>query len=329
MDPQIKISILIVTKNWNADLHAFNYIKELRHSNIDFEVLLAEGNNPSSQRNLLAKNAEGDYILFLDDDSMPVKDLLEIYHNTLLAYPETEILGGPSLLRTNESVIYQLSDVFFSNAFGIGPIRSRYNSLGSIRKASEKDLILCNLLMKRDFFLRTKGFNQNQYPGEENEFLKSLHASTNIIYDPRAIVTRKPRETFVLFLEQMFSYGKGRAKHLKLNYFFEYLFLIPLFFSLYIVSLPFLNNQTSFIYLPLWLHLSISMGVFAGKSGQHLSIYQKTLLPFFFLLGHFFYGLGLMAGVAKYKIAKKFIASKRPKEIIQLHKLKKFKKNYT
>jgi succinoglycan biosynthesis protein ExoA len=325
----MRISILIVTRKWNPEFQSFNYINELKHNNIDFEVLLAEGNNPSSQRNVLAKNAKGEFILFFDDDSLPIIGLLERYQNTLHVYPDTEILGGPSILIEKQNLIYRLSNIFFSSFFGIGPMRSRYNSFGLIRKATEKDLILCNMLIRRDFFLKTKGFDQNLYTGEENEFLKTIQANSNIIYDPKAIVFREPRDSFYLFLKQMFSYGKGRSKHLKLNYFFDYLFLIPLFFSLYVLGLPFIVNQSLISFIPVSLHIAFSVSTFICKKNEKLTMIQKILLPFFFFLGHFSYGVGLIVGIGKHKILKKFITTAPSKGKIQLHKLKKFKKSST
>lgn len=324
----MKISILIVTRKWKKEIHTFDYIFGLKHAGIDFEVLLAEGNNPSIQRNLLVKQAEGEYVLFLDDDSLPINTLLERYLSTLQAYPEIEILGGPSVLADNKSFLYNILNVFFTSAFGIGPIRSRYNSFGVIRKATEKDLILCNLLMKRDFFLKTKGFNQNLYPGEENEFLNKAHKRTNIIYDPKAIVSRKPRESIYLFLEQMFSYGNGRVKHLKLNSGLDYLFLIPLFFSIYVLSLPFLENQTFRVYFLVPLHFVFSASTIIRHKNANLSISQKTLLPFFFFMGHFSYGLGQVFGILQYKILKKLPIRDVPHEEIKIHYLKKLK-NYS
>lgn len=325
----MRISILIVTRKWCHGEHTFDHINELKHSNIDFEVLVAEGNNPSSQRNLLAQRAEGDFILFLDDDSIPATDLLEIYYEAIRIHPDTAIMGGPSILTGKENFLYQLSSIFFSSVFGIGPIRSRYNSIGPMRKATEKDLILCNLLMEKDFFLKTKGFNRNIYPGEENEFLKGLGSSTNVIYNPKAIVYRAPRESFYLFLKQMFSYGRGRVKHLRLNDLFEYVFLIPLLFSLYVLSLPLLGQYSKIFYTPTLVHISLALLTSVTGRGVKLDFIQKLASPFFFFLGHFSYGLGGMFGLGKYKIFKKFTKKTRHLENIQIHKLKSFKKNYT
>lgn len=323
----MKLSILIVTRNWKSDPSAFHYINELNHSNIDFEVLLAEGNNPSSQRNLLAEKAEGEFILFLDDDSKPSVDLLEKYQTVIHNYPETEILGGPSLLLNSKKHLYPISNLFFSSLFGIGPVRSRYNSIGLTRKASERDLILSNLLMKKEFFLKTKGFNRNLYPGEENEFIKNFQNCSTIIYDPQAVVYREPRESFLLFLEQMFSYGKGRAKHFSVFYLFDYMFLIPMFFTFYILSLPFFHLSLVLI-SPLLLHFIFSFITLVENKKIHLSISQKFFVPLFFFGGHFSYGLGVMEGLFKYKLLKKLSNFERPKEIIRIHKLKNFEKSF-
>jgi glycosyltransferase involved in cell wall biosynthesis len=322
----IKISILIVTKNWNKEVQNFSYIEELKDNNLDFEVLLAEGNNPSSQRNLLAKSASGDYLLFLDDDSQPIVKLLERYRDTLNLYPETDVLGGPSLLIRKANFLDGISHLFFSSAFGIGPVKSRYNSLGAIRKATEKDLILCNLLVRKDFFLKTKGFSRNLYPGEENEFLKNQQGS-NVLYDPEAIVYREARDSLFLFWKQMFSYGKGRAKHFTLNNFFEYVFLIPLFFALYVVSLPLFVDRHPIFYFPILLHFFCSFATVLVHKNENLTITQKILSPFFFFSGHISYGLGLMAGFLKHNLLKKSNRKSTQHQKVQIHKLKNFKKS--
>jgi uncharacterized membrane protein len=142
------------------------------------------------------------------------------------------------------------------------------------------------------------------------------------MYDPFAIVYRAPRESLYLFLEQMFSYGRGRASHFKLNSLLEYFFLIPLAFALYILSLPFLHHSLG-LYLPILLYFTISILIAFLQTNAKVRIYQKLLIPFFFLLGHFSYGFGLMVGIVKYKIVKKLNIETR--SMIKIHELKLFK----
>jgi GT2 family glycosyltransferase len=325
----MKISILIVIKKWDPKIHFFEEIKKLIDDNVDFEVLLAEGNNPSFQRNLLAKKAEGDFILFLDNDSLPEDALLERYNNTWLAHPSSEVIGGPSLLKGKDNLLFKLSTMFFSSSYGVGPVRCRYNSVGNIRRASEKDLILCNLLMKRDFFLKTKGFKLELYPGEENELLKRLQTYDCTLYDPMAIVYRCPRNTFFQFLLQLFSYGNGRAKHFQLKGTLEYLFLIPMFFTLYILSLPFLFQKSMYSLIPLLIHLSLTFILLSPKIKNYAMIELTLLLPIFFFCGHFSYGMGMLFGLLKFKILKYVNEVNSTELVTQVYKLKSFKKNYT
>lgn len=323
----MRISLLIITRDkfTLADKCIFN----LKDDNLDYEILIAEGNNPSFQRNKLASAASGDYLLFLDDDSLPVNTILQDYHSTLKLYPEADIIGGPSVLKIDNSSISKLSGLFFSSSFGVGPVKSRYNSTGKTRKAFEKDLILCNLLVSKVFFLKTLGFNENYYPGEENAFIKSLHRETCILYNPETVVYRRPRESFFLFLKQMFSYGKGRAKHLELTRFFEYLLLVPLFFAIYILTLPFLVKISGFFIMPLSIHFITSAFVVFLTKNINFSFAQKISLPIFFFLGHLSYGVGLLIGVVNYKLIRKLSPSHKIKKEVVIQTLKKFKKSST
>lgn len=322
----MKISVLLITKSWNPSIHDFNYIKELKHRNLDFEVLLGEGLNPSNQRNALAAQAQGDFLLFLDDDSIPDQQILERYFTTLQAFPGADIIGGPSLLVEDNNTLSLLSKNFFSSFFGIGPLRNRYNSFGNVRSASEKDLILCNLLMRRSFFLKTKGFNKGLYPGEENEFLKQHQSKAHILYDPHAVIYRQARSTFFLFLEQMFSYGKGRSKHISLNNSLEYLFIIPLLFSIYLLSLPFLLTYSWLYAAPMFVHalFAVLIPTKIEKISRFRFLY--LLCPFFFSAGHFSYGLGLFVGFFQFNFFNKLHKEKK-NGVVKIHMLKGFQKN--
>ena len=306
----MKISLLIVTKKWKPDQSTFINFEKLKVENVSYEVLVAEGNNPSSQRNFLASEAEGEFILFLDDDSIPEENLLEQYCKTLMLSPETEMIGGPSVLSEDSSFLNPLSRIFFGSSFGAGPIRSRYTSFGGVRKATERDLILCNLMFKKDFFLKTKGFSQDLYPGEENEFIKNISGSSHILYDPLAIVHRSPRPDFLSFLMQMFSYGKGRSKHLKLLGTDEWIFLIPFFFTSYVLLLPAFFKVSLIFLIPILIHFVLSIVLNLKSIENSLKPTQVIVLPLVFFAGHFCYGFGMLFGFIKYKTPIKRIFTK-------------------
>jgi cellulose synthase/poly-beta-1,6-N-acetylglucosamine synthase-like glycosyltransferase len=324
-----KVSILIITKNSVTDWsHVYN-LKNVEHKGIDFEIIVAEGNNPSLQRNKLAAEAIGDYILFLDDDSIPEIDLLEKYQLALVVFPDLEICGGPSVLINDHKFLTQLSIMFFSSSFGIGPVKNRYNPIGEIRSAGERDLILCNLMMRRDFFLMTNGFNQNLYPGEENEFIKKLKICTKIIYNPEVIVYRKPRESFWLFIDQMISYGRGRSKHFQFKRFSEYIFLVPMIFTLYVTSLPIIVKFSQLAWLPLSLYFLIAIFIISLEKNIKLAVLQKMALPLFFFCGHFSYGIGTLLGALRHRLFRKYIYENKKENQVKIYTLLNFKKNPT
>ena len=49
---------------------------------------------PAANRNSGAKYAQGEWLIFIDDDCLPVKQILEVYHNALSDYPNTLVFEG-------------------------------------------------------------------------------------------------------------------------------------------------------------------------------------------------------------------------------------------
>lgn len=49
---------------------------------------------PAANRNNGAKNAGGDWLIFIDDDCLPDKNLVAEYHKTALQFPETLVFEG-------------------------------------------------------------------------------------------------------------------------------------------------------------------------------------------------------------------------------------------
>ncbi len=68
------------------------------------------------------------------------------------------------------------------------PAAARYASVGRSRESSEKELILCNLVARRDAMLELGGFNEALYPNEENALMDELQKrGGKLLYDPELI----------------------------------------------------------------------------------------------------------------------------------------------
>src|SRR3989442_10052748 len=63
------VSIIIPTRPGQAEIMAFNALEALDYPKERMEVLVARGKQPSVQRNAALKQAQGELIYFLDDDS--------------------------------------------------------------------------------------------------------------------------------------------------------------------------------------------------------------------------------------------------------------------
>lgn len=262
------------------------------------ELWVVEGDSPSKQRNAAAAQARGEWLLFLDNDSIVDPMILEYYRLGLAEFPKAKVLGGASLLRPEtESSVELAIQAVFSTDLGIGPLKARYYPTGKIRKSGEKELILCNMLVERSTFLSAGGFTEGMYPNEENEFLNRISSHSMAIYCPGAIVYRNHRKTIMALAQQMFRYGRGRLKHFRVSpHLNQWVFFLPLVFMIYVFAL-FIRPQAVGYWVPGAIYL-----VLTGFEGFIRSIYHRKLflLPVAiacFFSCHFFYALGLAFGM--------------------------------
>ena len=98
---QATFSIIIPVKPGGA-VRALEALRRVDYPAEDFEVLVAEGRCPSLQRNLAAGEAKGEYLYFLDDDSLVAPDFLR---RAAACYEKRYIVavGGPSLTPEDDS----------------------------------------------------------------------------------------------------------------------------------------------------------------------------------------------------------------------------------
>ncbi|MDP7422247.1 MAG: glycosyl transferase family 2, partial [bacterium] len=177
--------------------------------------------------------------------------------------------------------------------------RSKFASIGRARRASEFELILCNLSFRKEIIRKAGGFNELLYPNEENELLNRLeYIGYKFVYDPQAIINRSRRNNIWLLFRQIFGYGRGRMEHLMVNpSFFEPVFLAPMLFIFYLLLLPFFKAR--FLREPLrWYSwLACGTGVMIALREEELAAFM--VCPLIFLTVHIAYGMGLISGYLK------------------------------
>jgi GT2 family glycosyltransferase len=260
-----------------------------------FEVLIAEGCSPSRQRNAAANGARGEIIYFLDDDSHVAADCLTLCAQIMEDHT-VAVVGGPSLTPSGDSLLQQIIGSALSSLLGAGAVRNRYRACGVTRGTTEKELILCNLAIRRNVFIDSGGFDERLYPNEENELLdRIVSRGMKLFHAPGMAVHRSQRRTLRLFIRQMFAYGRGRAQQTLIAGPGTIIGFAPLLFLLYLALLP-LVPCTRLTLAPLFAYLVLVLGFSAAAVIRSGSL-SRLLLVSLYPLMHISNGWGLLYGL--------------------------------
>lgn len=274
---------------------AVDHLKKTVSGDIRYEILLAEGSAPSQQRNRAADEASGDILYFLDDDSLITSENLA-HCSAGMSSPDVAVVGGPSITPAGDSRLQQLFGCALASGFGSGAVSNRYRAHGDTRETTDKELILCNLAVRRSLFMGLGGFNESLYPNEENEFLERVtKAGHKLLHDPEMLVYRSQRRTLKAFVRQMFSYGRGRGQQSRITSSYSVTSFIPLFFVVYLV-ISLICIKYVFLLVPAVIYILaalISALLIVGRTGQLFSLLLIGIYP----LMHIVNGFGLLWGL--------------------------------
>lgn len=292
------VTILIAARPEQAEVKAVAAARLLEYPRERLELILARGKQPSAQRNAGVKAACGELIYFLDDDSMPVSGNLTraVAH---FRDPQVMMVGGPNLCPPDAPQLERVFALVLSSRLAFGPSRARYAPVGEVRSTSEKELILCNLITRREALMGLGGFNEALYPNEENALMDQMQQrGWRLIYDPEFTVLRRPRATVKAFAKMLMTYGRGRAEQFRVHPTAgSILNFVPPLFCLYLVLVPFLYRFFDWLAcLPLFLYLAVVVaegGPLAKRGGLGRS---AKAIPFV-VLTHLLYGLGFWRGL--------------------------------
>ncbi len=316
MELVLDIAFIIISRSEEAIQKNLENLKRIiSNSKLSCEIITALGNNPSVQRNKAAETASAEWLYFLDDDSELDNQSLDYFLIAKDKYPDAFVFGGPSLLRSEKLDVWQEAvQMVFTSDVGVGPIRSRYLSLGPTRFSSERELILCNLIIKKSEFYKLGGFKPELYPNEENEFLSRIGKTNAVVYSPLIVVYRKHRETIIKFTEQMIGYGKGRTRHFLFSSDYrDYVYFLPLVGLAILSLLVILKLKIKIVLALLALYLIVIVPTILINC-----IYKRSVKLFVngiivFGLCHMGYAIGLLIGF--------FDKKSRAASIVEVRKL--------
>ena len=288
------VTVIIPTRPGQENIPALAAARQLNYPADRLEFCVARGRQPSVQRNEAIKAAKGEIIYFLDDDAQAKPENLQraIPH---FSDAKVKMVGGPNLCPADATLIQQVFAVVLGSWLAFGPSRARYVAAGKTRVSSEKELILCNLLARRDALMEMNGFDASLYPNEENALMDELQKRGGVLlYDPEVRVDRHPRPTFKSFLKMLLTYGRGRAEQFRLHPTARSaLNFVPPLFCLYLLVWPWLGAVGL---LPLALYALTVLAQTAYSTATGNVLHALLAMPLL-TITHIFYGLGFWRGL--------------------------------
>jgi GT2 family glycosyltransferase len=212
-----RYTIILPMSRFRAEEPVLVNLRETPPPKGGVQILVAEGRHPARQRNAVVNRARGDVLVFLDNDcSLGAGYWTEL--ETALARPEVEIVGGPALLRPQAGAWEEIFQALLTHTLIVGTVSSRYASRGEFRAATQTDLILCNLAVRRSIFEKIGPLSTDLYPNEENEWLdRARAAGVGAYYDPNLRVFRPQRATPGRMILMLLRYGMGRTRQFRVS----------------------------------------------------------------------------------------------------------------
>ena len=162
--------------------------------------------NMSKKRNLAAKKFKTKYIAFIDSDAYPNVNWLK-NATKHLSDEKIHIVGGPNIPFKNKNYSEKISHYCKRSFFVTGHLN--YRKYMSKKRICTDWLESCNLIMRRDFFLKFGGMNEKNYLQEDQEFFDRLRIKVKnfrVLFTPDVFVYHKEREIYK-FLLQRLSFG--------------------------------------------------------------------------------------------------------------------------
>ena len=256
---------------------------------------------PADKRDQAAKIANGEILVFLDDDSYPKSDLLSIA-TTYFDDNSVSAIGGPAITPESDTYWQKVSGAVFLSKF-TGGNPERYIPVGMAREVDDWPSV--NFMVRKSDFIEVGGFDSPYWPGEDTHLcLKLIQKTKKIMYAPELIVWHHRRSGLLRHMKQVGAYGLHRgyfARHmpktsLKIKY------LLPSFFTLIVLVLPLTAFVNAEIRIPLFSVLTtyalvLLLGAIdvSVKSQFHIAVGAI----FYVLPTHLYYGIQFLRGYFK------------------------------
>lgn len=197
-------------------------------------VINSFGKGPSYARNLAAKNTDAEFLAFTDSDCIVDKNWLKELLSGFKQRPDAVACGGIQKLPQDASEFERKIFLFMKKAGFITDY---------MRRVKKKDIVevnhnaSCNVMYRRNIFLKEGGFLEGLWPGEDVELDYRLkRKGYKIIFNPEAVVYHYRPKDIKSFSQMMFRYGWSQGFLVRKYGVFRKIHILP-FITLFIIFL--------------------------------------------------------------------------------------------
>lgn len=272
------------------------YVSDIKVNQENTETIIENDLNPALRRNIASLRANGEYLVFLDDDAVPHEKWLERAFQIIQENKNIDALGGPDLLRSTAEFPERLTNVLLSHkVMGSGVKAHQEDPQEGIVK-DPSSLALCNLFIKKEVFIKLGGLNEGiGYGGEDTELMHRVLKNHTAFFSPDLYVFHKKRDFGLPYFKQRFKFRFNNGKLLLAfpsmylsNKKFLAFVIVGLVFLALLLTKPLIAANIFAIYLIIGTIFTIP---YLNKDKRYI------ILPICFALQHTTYYVGLLLGV--------------------------------
>ncbi len=153
-------------------------------------------------RNTGAKNAQGDLLLFLDDDIFPDPDLIATHVRSHAGAQPGDMIVGPMLTPTDWQMLPWV-------AWEQAMLERQYSAMTRGRwKPTARQFYTGNASLRRDFFFANDCFDSQFRRAEDVEFAyRAMNNGGRIVFNPEARAYHYAERSFNSWINTAYAYG--------------------------------------------------------------------------------------------------------------------------